>query len=325
MPAEDDESVDLHPCVQKVSKSIPQLYYLQFLHKSQNGIILPLTGFTGRAISSCLCRNQNQDSENGRAKCLLWCILQQSAAEQVSVFSFPLICSWNNIFRRAFCNPAHENKNKHFVKLVYCCVWQRSQPSGGGLQRRISNGHGLQRLCPASVLRWVGNKSGVSDEGSRRQHSGCAALWEETPGDHGQLWFKHLVRMKVMVGMMRFLSVTALDLIGCVFICRCWDLKTDTCVMALYGHTGSVNCLDVHADRLVSGAKDCLVKGKQPSKGCNHCSDLPHLQKCPFQHIYYQSHFPSNERAAPETGLLMYPDHVAQVNLSSQIWNMNWS
>ncbi|TKS89550.1 F-box/WD repeat-containing protein 10 F-box and WD-40 domain-containing protein 10 [Collichthys lucidus] len=41
---------------------------------------------------------------------------------------------------------------------------------------------------------------------------------------------------------------------------RCWCLKTDKCVMALYGHTGTVNCLDVHADRLVSGAKDCLVK-----------------------------------------------------------------
>lgn len=31
--------------------------------------------------------------------------------------------------------------------------------------------------------------------------------------------------------------------------------------MALYGHSGTVNCLDVHADRLVSGAKDCQVKG----------------------------------------------------------------
>ncbi|XP_044035328.1 F-box/WD repeat-containing protein 10 [Siniperca chuatsi] len=41
---------------------------------------------------------------------------------------------------------------------------------------------------------------------------------------------------------------------------RCWNLKTDRCVMVLYGHTGTVNCLDVHADRLVSGAKDCLVK-----------------------------------------------------------------
>lgn len=48
---------------------------------------------------------------------------------------------------------------------------------------------------------------------------------------------------------------------------RCWNLKTDRCEMALYGHTRSINCLDVHADRLVSGAKDCLVKGKQSLKG----------------------------------------------------------
>ncbi|XP_045924101.1 F-box/WD repeat-containing protein 10 [Micropterus dolomieu] len=41
---------------------------------------------------------------------------------------------------------------------------------------------------------------------------------------------------------------------------RCWNLKTDRCVMVLYGHTGAVNCLDLHADRLVSGAKDCIVK-----------------------------------------------------------------
>ncbi|KAF3853853.1 hypothetical protein F7725_014541 [Dissostichus mawsoni] len=43
-----------------------------------------------------------------------------------------------------------------------------------------------------------------------------------------------------------------------VVICRCWCLKTDRCVMMLYGHTGTVNCLGVHADRLVSGGKDCL-------------------------------------------------------------------
>lgn len=32
--------------------------------------------------------------------------------------------------------------------------------------------------------------------------------------------------------------------------------------MALYGHTGTVNCLDLHGDRLVSGSKDRLVKGQ---------------------------------------------------------------
>lgn len=48
-----------------------------------------------------------------------------------------------------------------------------------------------------------------------------------------------------------------------LFTCRCWNLKTDRCVMALYGHTGTVNCLDLHGDRLVSGSKDRLVKGPQ--------------------------------------------------------------
>ncbi|XP_063338367.1 F-box/WD repeat-containing protein 10 [Pelmatolapia mariae] len=41
---------------------------------------------------------------------------------------------------------------------------------------------------------------------------------------------------------------------------RCWNLKTDRCDMALYGHTGTVSCLDADADKLVSGAKDCAVK-----------------------------------------------------------------
>lgn len=36
--------------------------------------------------------------------------------------------------------------------------------------------------------------------------------------------------------------------------------------MALYGHTGTVNCLDLHGDRLVSGSKDRLVKGQRSSK-----------------------------------------------------------
>ncbi|XP_068439558.1 F-box and WD repeat domain containing protein 10B isoform X2 [Clinocottus analis] len=46
---------------------------------------------------------------------------------------------------------------------------------------------------------------------------------------------------------------------------RCWSLKTGKCEMLLNGHTGTINCLDVHADRLVSGAKDlwCLHTGKE--------------------------------------------------------------
>uniref|UniRef100_A0A4W6DZC6 F-box and WD repeat domain containing 10 n=1 Tax=Lates calcarifer TaxID=8187 RepID=A0A4W6DZC6_LATCA len=54
----------------------------------------------------------------------------------------------------------------------------------------------------------------------------------------------------------RNLVITA----SCDASIRCWNLKTDRCEMVLYGHTGTVNCLDVHADRLVSGAKDCIVK-----------------------------------------------------------------
>ncbi|XP_023127066.2 F-box/WD repeat-containing protein 10 isoform X2 [Amphiprion ocellaris] len=41
---------------------------------------------------------------------------------------------------------------------------------------------------------------------------------------------------------------------------RCWNLKTDKCEMAFYGHTDTISCLDLHAGRLVSGAKDYLVK-----------------------------------------------------------------
>ncbi|KAF0025705.1 hypothetical protein F2P81_022586 [Scophthalmus maximus] len=41
---------------------------------------------------------------------------------------------------------------------------------------------------------------------------------------------------------------------------RCWNLETDKCEVMLFGHSGTVNCLDVHDNRLVSGAKDCKVK-----------------------------------------------------------------
>uniref|UniRef100_A0A3Q3RNS5 F-box and WD repeat domain containing 10 n=1 Tax=Mastacembelus armatus TaxID=205130 RepID=A0A3Q3RNS5_9TELE len=54
----------------------------------------------------------------------------------------------------------------------------------------------------------------------------------------------------------RNLVITA----SCDASIRCWNLKTDRCEMALYGHTGTINCLDAHAERLVSGAKDCIVK-----------------------------------------------------------------
>ncbi|KAM9336934.1 F-box and WD repeat domain containing protein 10B [Symphorus nematophorus] len=67
----------------------------------------------------------------------------------------------------------------------------------------------------------------------------------------------HVGRVRaVLLCQDRDLVITA----SCDATIRCWSLKTDRCVNVLYGHTGTVNCLDVHADRLVSGAKDCLVK-----------------------------------------------------------------
>ncbi|XP_053541267.1 F-box and WD repeat domain containing protein 10B isoform X2 [Ictalurus punctatus] len=41
---------------------------------------------------------------------------------------------------------------------------------------------------------------------------------------------------------------------------RCWNLKTGACVMLLCGHTGTITCLDLHGNHLVSGARDCKVK-----------------------------------------------------------------
>ncbi|XP_076855478.1 F-box and WD repeat domain containing protein 10B [Brachyhypopomus gauderio] len=41
---------------------------------------------------------------------------------------------------------------------------------------------------------------------------------------------------------------------------RCWNLNTGTCTLLLTGHTGTINCLDLHGHILVSGARDCKVK-----------------------------------------------------------------
>ncbi|KAJ8390697.1 hypothetical protein AAFF_G00100770 [Aldrovandia affinis] len=41
---------------------------------------------------------------------------------------------------------------------------------------------------------------------------------------------------------------------------RCWNLRTGACTMLLRGHFGTINCLDLHGNTLVSGAKDCRVK-----------------------------------------------------------------
>ncbi|NP_001391705.1 F-box/WD repeat-containing protein 10 isoform 4 [Mus musculus] len=42
--------------------------------------------------------------------------------------------------------------------------------------------------------------------------------------------------------------------------CRYWDVKTGACVRIFYGHQGTITCLDVYKNRLVSGAKDGQVK-----------------------------------------------------------------
>ncbi|KAJ8363117.1 hypothetical protein SKAU_G00119480 [Synaphobranchus kaupii] len=41
---------------------------------------------------------------------------------------------------------------------------------------------------------------------------------------------------------------------------RCWNLRSGVCTMLLRGHFGTINCLDLHGNTLVSGAKDCRVK-----------------------------------------------------------------
>ncbi|XP_066518720.1 F-box and WD repeat domain containing protein 10B [Hoplias malabaricus] len=41
---------------------------------------------------------------------------------------------------------------------------------------------------------------------------------------------------------------------------RCWNLKTGVCTMLLWGHMGTISCLDLHEHLLVSGARDCRVK-----------------------------------------------------------------
>ncbi|KAM6959179.1 F-box/WD repeat-containing protein 10-like [Aplochiton taeniatus] len=41
---------------------------------------------------------------------------------------------------------------------------------------------------------------------------------------------------------------------------RVWNLKTGVCIMMFRGHTDTICCLDLHEDRLASGAKDCVVK-----------------------------------------------------------------
>ncbi|XP_061086546.1 F-box and WD repeat domain containing protein 10B [Conger conger] len=58
---------------------------------------------------------------------------------------------------------------------------------------------------------------------------------------------------------------------------RCWDLGTGACVMLFRGHFGTINCLDLHGNTLVSGAKDCRVKVWNLRTGRN-------IQRLRFRH-----------------------------------------
>ncbi|KAM9837899.1 F-box/WD repeat-containing protein 10 [Aulostomus maculatus] len=89
---------------------------------------------------------------------------------------------------------------------------------------------------------------------------------------------KHVAVMKGHVGSIRaVLLCQERDLLvtaSCDANIRCWSVKTSRCVMVLYGHSSTVNCLDVHADTLVSGSKDCRVKvwnlqTGEPFEDCN--------------------------------------------------------
>nr|XP_020481002.1 F-box/WD repeat-containing protein 10-like isoform X2 [Monopterus albus] len=71
----------------------------------------------------------------------------------------------------------------------------------------------------------------------------------------------------------RDLVITA----SCDTSIRCWNLKTGRCEMVLYGHTGTISCLDIHADTLVSGAKDRTVKVWNLHTG-------KHFEKFNFKH-----------------------------------------
>uniref|UniRef100_A0A4W5PRK3 F-box and WD repeat domain containing 10 n=1 Tax=Hucho hucho TaxID=62062 RepID=A0A4W5PRK3_9TELE len=58
---------------------------------------------------------------------------------------------------------------------------------------------------------------------------------------------------------------------------RCWNLKTGVCLMLFRGHLGTINCLDLHGNCLVSGANDCKVKVWNLQTG--HC-----YEKLKFRH-----------------------------------------
>ncbi|XP_062382976.1 F-box and WD repeat domain containing protein 10B [Sardina pilchardus] len=59
---------------------------------------------------------------------------------------------------------------------------------------------------------------------------------------------------------------------------RCWNLKTGTCTTLFRGHKGTINCLDLHGDKLVSGSKDGRVKVWNLSGKCDDSLRFKHNQ-----------------------------------------------
>ena len=168
------------------------------------------------------------------------------------------------------------------------------------LQRGVSGGHRLQGPNRASAERSVQEGGGPRAQGPRGQRAHGASVWGQRPGHKRWLRPQHQVRWRrwwwggIFIEFFylnrknhNFASSPPLESLSNVDILhsfihsfmylfmylsipsyrythRCWSLKTSVCGMLLSGHTGTVTCLDVHSDHLVSGAKDCRVKGQAP-------------------------------------------------------------
>lgn len=57
--------------------------------------------------------------------------------------------------------------------------------------------------------------------------------------------------------------------------------------MLLCGHTGTITCLDLHGNHLVSGARDCKVKGKSVK---SHLTSQATYRSVPITFIFTHGH-----------------------------------
>lgn len=159
------------------------------------------------------------------------------------------------------CGPQQNVTTRSIHELVrFVYVLQRIPAPGVGLQRWTSDGHNFKGPFASPALCGTRNKARGGDEGTRRD-SGGAVLWGEGSADNCGLWRMYQVREKAATRLIKGVHAEW-KLFFLLCLCRCWNLQTDRCEKVLYGHTGTINCLDVHADKLVSGAKDHTVKGK---------------------------------------------------------------